>query len=178
MSLPANNERHLVGTSGDDRVSLFYDGRVKVWSTAHVWTVLERGRHNALGEMVLLGRGRDLTVPGPTERQQRPRIEVALDSGAGHAVASTIAGDNGTFVQLFHDGAIAVGNDGRDIEQILNAGREAGPDGKRNGVGGSVMIGFAGSYRPRDLRAADHYVTITELRPRPAFRLYPDEFEI
>lgn len=159
-------------------MSLFFDGRVKVWSTTHLWSVLDRRRHSALGEIVLLGVGRELAVPGPTERQQRPQIEVTLDPGAGHVVASMIAGDNGTFVQLFHDGGIAVGNDGRDIGQILNAGREANPARRRNGVGGSVMIAFDGSYRPRNLRQADRYLAIPEVTPPVAFRLYPDEFEI
>lgn len=34
---------------------------------------------------------------GPPERHQRPQIEVTLEPGVGDVVASTIAGDNGTF---------------------------------------------------------------------------------
>jgi hypothetical protein len=139
---------------------------------------MDRYRHNALGETVLLGIGRELTIPGPTDGQEVPKFEVILDAKEGHNVAATIAGDNGTFVQFFHDGTIAVGNDGRDIDEVRNLRREATRDRKRNGIGGSVTVTFTGNYRPRNLREADHYIEIPERTSPPSFRLYSDEFEI
>ncbi|MBO0853141.1 MAG: hypothetical protein J2P18_05165 [Nocardia sp.] len=159
-------------------MTLFFDGRVKVWSTTHLWAVAARHRHNALGEVVLLRPGREVAISGPTDRKNTPDIAVTVDAGRGHTVAMTVAGDNGTFVDFFHDSTIAVGNDGRDIDDIHNLGREATRNRTRNGIGGSVILTFKGSYRPRTLRKADHYVKIPELSLPPAFRLYQDEFEV
>lgn len=177
--MSVNNDRHLIGNGNGDRVSMFYDGRVKVWSTTHLWTVEKRERHTALGEMVRLGIGEALDVPGPTQRQKHPDIAVPTDPTLGDTVAATVCADNGTFAQFFHDGTIVVGNDGRDLDGLLNAGRRANPTRGRNGVGGSVMIVFAGSYRPRTLRPSDfELLQVPERRPPSPLRLYPDEFEI
>lgn len=172
-----NSAKYLISNGTDDRVSLFDDGRVKVWSTTHLWSELSRERHNALGETVLLGFGRTLDTPGPVDRRQQPDAEFPLDPEQGHTIAATVAADNGTFVQFFHDGTIAVGNDGRDLVSVFNAGRESNTTrGGVNGVGGSVMVTFGGSYRPRTVRENDFQVELAEATaPRPN-RLYKDEF--
>ncbi|WP_143861476.1 hypothetical protein [Nocardia amikacinitolerans] len=151
---------------------------MKVWSTTHLWTVEGRDRHNALGETVFIGVGRALSTPGPTNRQHPCDLEIPLDAFRPRTIAATVGVDNGTFVQFFHDGAIAVGNDGRDIDQVFNVGREANQTRGRNGVGGSVMITFEGKYRPKSLRDCDYRVTVTEDASAPPNRLYKDEFEI
>ncbi|MCP2290649.1 hypothetical protein ACFYT3_13650 [Nocardia amikacinitolerans] len=176
--MTANNAKYLVGNGLGDRVSIFDDGRVKVWSTTHLWTVEGRDRHNALGETVVIGVGRALSTPGPTNRQHPCDLEIPLDGFRARTIAATVGVDNGTFVQFFHDGAIAVGNDGRDIDQVFNVGREANQTRVRNGVGGSVMITFEGKYRPKSLRDCDYRVTVTEDASPPPNRLYKDEFEI
>ncbi|KAF0842556.1 hypothetical protein [Nocardia caishijiensis] len=171
-----NSAKFLFSNGTDDRVSLFDDGRVKVWSTTHLWSEMSRERHNALGETVLLGIGRTLDVPGPVDRRQTCDAEFALTPDLGHTVAATVAADNGTFVQFFHDGTIAVGNDGRDVATVFNAGREANSERGVNGVGGSVMVTFGGSYRPKTMRQSDFQVALSEsTAPRPN-RLYKDEF--
>ncbi len=176
--MTANNAKYLVGNDMGDRVSIFDDGRVKVWSTTHLWTIEGRERHNALGETVFLGIGRALSTPGPTAGQQRCDVDISLDPEDGRTVAGTVGADNGTFVQFFHDGSIAVGNDGRDLESVFNVGREANQTRGRNGVGGSVMVTFGGSYRPQVLRACDHLVEVSERAAPPTNRLYKDEFEV
>ncbi|MEU4813763.1 hypothetical protein AB0H20_31570 [Nocardia fluminea] len=171
-----NSAKYLISNGTDDRVSLFDDGRVKVWSTTHLWTEESRERHNALGETVLLGIGRTLGEPGPVDRRQQCDAEFELDPEQGHTVAATVGADNGTFVQFFHDGTIAVGNDGRDVATVFNAGRETTSARGTTGVGGSVMITFGGSYRPRTKRESDFQVELSEATaPRPN-RLYKDEF--
>lgn len=172
-----NSDKYLLSNGTEDRVSLFYDGRVKVWSRFHLWEILEHGRHNALGEFVRIGVGRALDVKGPTGTREKlhyesPRIDPAL----GGAEAATIAADNGTFVIFHHDGSITVGNDGRDIEETVNGARE-GLAGTESGRGGSVMIFFAGSYRPRAIRRSDCQVHIPEDRRRVRGQ-WPDEYEI
>jgi hypothetical protein len=174
----ANNAKYLVGNDVGDRVSIFDDGRVKVWSTTHLWTIEGRERHNALGETVFLSIGPALSTPGPTAGQQRCDVEISLDLEGGRTVAATVGVDNGTFVQFFHDGSIAVGNDGRDLASVFNVGREANQTRGRNGVGGSVMVTFEGSYRPQVLRACDHLVEVGERAAPPPNRLYKDEFEV
>ncbi|MFC4374298.1 hypothetical protein ACFO5K_09305 [Nocardia halotolerans] len=173
-----NSAKYLISNGTDDRVSLFDDGRVKVWSTTHLWTELSRERHNALGETVLLGIGRTLDVPGPVDRRHNSDAEFALDAEQGHTIAGTVSADNGTFVQFFHDGTIAVGNDGRDLATVFNAGREANSERGVNGVGGSVMVTFGGSYRPKTVRPGDFEAQLSEATaPRPN-RLYKDEFQV
>ncbi|NKY27768.1 hypothetical protein [Nocardia gamkensis] len=175
--MASNNDKHVVGNSNGDRISLFYDGRVKVRSTAHLWTVSGRERQTALGESVHIEIGERLKVPRP--KPQRPDIDVPTDPALGRTVAATVCADNGTFVQLFHDGTITVGNDGRDIRGLLNAGRYANSKRNQNGVGGSVMVVFEGTYRPQQHRSSDYpLLHIPEDRPPSALRLYPDEFEI
>ncbi|MFE6926359.1 hypothetical protein ACFVAV_35485 [Nocardia sp. NPDC057663] len=171
-----NPDRYLVSNGTADRVSIFYDGRVKVWSRFHLWEILESGRHNALGEFVRIGVGRELQVAAPTGARQQPHFVATTDPSLGSAEAATIAADNGTFVILHHDGSITVGNDGRDIEETFNAGRESLAGGK-SGRGGSVMIFFAGKYRRKAVRASHFQVEIPEDRPRGR-GLYPGEYEI
>lgn len=129
-----NSAKYLISNGTDDRVSLFDDGRVKVWSTTHLWTEEGRERHNALGETVLLGIGRTLGEPGPVDRRQQCDAEFELDPEKGHTVAATVGADNGTFVQFFHDGKIAVGNDGRDVATVFNM-RPGNDVGSRNDRG-------------------------------------------
>ncbi|WP_157110614.1 hypothetical protein [Nocardia anaemiae] len=177
--MSSNNKKHLIGNAHGDRVSLFHDGRVKIWSTTHLWIVGHRERPTALGEMVRIRIGEQLDVPGPTRGQQRPDFEIATNPALTHELAATVGADNGTFVQFFHDGTIIVGNDGRDIRELLNAGRRANPTRGQNGVGGSVMLVFGGSYRPRQLRPSDYpLLPISEDHPPSPLRLYPDEFKI
>lgn len=173
-----NSAKYLISNGTDDRVSFFDDGRVKVWSTTHLWTEESRERHNALGETVLLGIGRALETPGPATGRQSCDAEFALDPSRGHTIAATVAADNGTFVQFFHDGTIAVGNDGRDVASVFNAGREANSTRGTTGAGGSVMVTFDGSYRPKTQRESDFQVELSEATaPRPN-RLYKDEFQV
>ncbi|RBO79529.1 hypothetical protein [Nocardia puris] len=177
--MSANPEKHLIGNRQGDRVSLFFDGRVKVWSTTHLWTIVGREAHNALGETVHIGVGDRLDVAGPTGKQHKPDILIPTEPERGREEAATICADNGTFVQFFHDGSISVGNDGREFGRLLNAGREFNPTRGHNGVGGSVMILFEGSYRPRQLRTSAYpLLAIPEAEPPRPFRLYKDEFAL
>lgn len=171
-----NPDKYLLSNGTDDRVTLFHDGRVKVWSRLHLWDILESGRHNALGQFVRIGVGRALDVKGPTGPRTKPHFTASTDPALGDAAAATIAADNGTFVIFHHDGSITVGNDGRDIEETFNGARE-GLAGTESGRGGSVTIFFAGSYRPRVIRSSDFQVHIPEDRPRKRW-LFPDEYEI
>ncbi|MGV9613190.1 hypothetical protein [Nocardia xishanensis] len=173
----SNNAKHVIGNSNGDRISLFYDGRVKVRSTTHLWTVGGRERQTALGESVQIEIGERLEVPGPKPR--RPDIDVPTDPALGRTVAATVCADNSTYVQLFHDGTITVGNDGRDIRGLLNVGRYANSKRNRDGVGGSVMVVFEGTYRPQQHRPSDYpLLHIPEDLPPSPLRLYPDEFRI
>ncbi|RDI43310.1 hypothetical protein [Nocardia mexicana] len=174
--MTSNSDRYLLSNGTDDRVTLFHDGRVKVWSRFHLWEIIESGRHNALGEFVRLAAGRILQVQGPSGARQKPTFVASIDPTLGDRDAATVAGDNGTFVTFHHDGSITVGNDCRDIEETVNLGRE-GLAGSESGRGGSVMVFFAGSYRPKTPRRCDHEVQIPEIRPQPR-RRYPDEYEI
>jgi hypothetical protein len=106
-----------------------------------------------------------------------PDFAVDLDPQAGQATAATVAADNGTFVELHYDGSITVGNDGRDIAETFNTGRESLAGGP-SGCGGAVMITFAGTYRPSQLRKNNFLVKIPA-RERPAAnRRYPGEYVI
>ncbi|TQC44813.1 hypothetical protein EEB14_35135 [Rhodococcus sp. WS4] len=155
---------------------LFSDGRVKVASRDHLWTILESGRHNALGQYVRIGVGRTLDVSGRTGTRETPAFSASLDPALGSAEAATVAADNGTFVVFHHDRSITVGNDGRDIEETFNGGRE-GLGGGESARGGSVVITFVGTYRPRG-RECDYFVHVPETKPRVGNRLYKDEYEI
>ncbi|MGW5439684.1 hypothetical protein [Nocardia asteroides] len=168
-----NSDRYLL-SNGADRVSLFYDGRVKVWSRSHLWTILESGRPNALGEFVRIGVGQQLDVRGPIGAREKPHFTTSIDPTLGGAAASTITADNGTFVVFHHDGSITVGNDGRDIEETFNGGREVGIE---SGRGGSVMIFFSGSYRCKSARRSDYHVLIPIPEVRPCREIYPGEYE-
>ncbi|MGV9668657.1 hypothetical protein [Nocardia niigatensis] len=175
--MASNPDSYLLSNGTDDRVTLFRDGRVKVWSRFHLWEIAESGRHNALGEYVRIRAGRALEVRGPSGARKRPIFTASTDPILGDREAATVAGDNGTFVVFHHDGSITVGNDGRDIEETVNLGRE-GLAGTESGRGGSVMIFFAGDYRPPAIRSSDYKVLqIPEKRERPRGR-YPDEYEI
>ncbi len=174
--MASNTEKYLLSNGTDDRVSLFHDGRVKVWSPSHLWEIVESGRHNALGQSVRIAVGRTLQVKGPTAAREKLHFTASTDSALGDAEAATIAGDNGTFVVFHHDGSVTVGNDGRDIEETVNTGRE-GLAGTESGRGGSVMVFFAGTYRPRTIRSSDYQVNIPENRRRGRGQ-HPDEHEI
>lgn len=167
----------VVLSNGRDWVSIFFDGRVKVASRNHLWEIADIGRHTTLGQYVILGVGRELDVDPPSGARKVPDFAVDLDPQGGQATAATVAADNGTFVELHHDGRITVGNDGRDIAETFNTGRESlagGPSGR----GGAVMVTFAGTYRPSRLRENDFLVKISA-RERPAAnRLYPGEYII
>ncbi|MEU4430027.1 hypothetical protein AB0F65_05025 [Nocardia rhamnosiphila] len=175
--MAGNSKKHLIGNDQGDRVSLFHDGRVKVWSTTHLWTVVRLPDYAGIGEAVRLGIGEHHDVPGPIERREQPKITVPTGSVDDGAKAGTVCANNGTFVQFFADGSVVVGNDGRDIRQLMNVGRYTTPERGRNGVGGSVMIVFEGSYRPRPARASAYpLLHIPEDEPPKPMRLYKDEF--
>ncbi|GAF49413.1 hypothetical protein [Rhodococcus wratislaviensis] len=155
---------------------LFLDGRVKVASRDHLWEILESGRHNALGEYVRIGIGRGLKVDGRAGPRETPAFNASLAPPLGSAVAATVAADNGTFVLFHHDRSLTVGNDGRDIAETFNGGRESLGGGK-SARGGSVIVSFIGTYRA-PARECDYFVHVPEDRPRVKNRLYKDEFEI
>lgn len=173
----APNSKRVVLSNGRDWISIFLDGRVKVASRKHLWEIADTGRHTALGQYVTLRAGRELDVDPPSGARKIPDFAVDLDPQAGQATAATVAADNGTFVELHHDGSITVGNDGRDMAETFNTGRESlagGPSGR----GGAVMITFAGTYRPSRLRENNFLVEIPD-RERPAAnRPYPGEYII
>ena len=147
------------------------------WAGLLLDPLVDTGRHTALGQYVTLGVGRELDVDPPSGAGKVPDFAVDLDPLAGRATAATVAADNGTFVELHHDGSITVGNDGRDIAETFNTGRES-LDGGPSGRGGAVMITFAGTYRPSRLRENNFLVKIPA-RERPALnRRYPGEYVI
>ncbi len=169
-----NSDRYLLG-NGTDRVSMFYDGRVKVWSRHHLWEIRDSGRHNTLGEFVRIGVGRPLKEPAPIGVRHALSFSTSIDPSRGDAEAATVTADNGTFVVFHHDGSITVGNDGRDIEETVNLGRDnlaGGPSGR----GGSVMVFFAGSNPPLVARKGDHHLHIPEGKRRTRGR-YAGESE-
>ncbi|MFH5230843.1 hypothetical protein [Antrihabitans spumae] len=158
--------RELFSNGNDVRVSVFDDGRLKVWSVAHAWEIDPPDRHNALGQQVRLRPARRLSAPGGTERA----TVICTDSSHGESAAGTVAMSNGSFFTFLHDGSVLVGNDTRDIHETFN--------GVRGETGGSVMITFSGTMRPKMFREYDHFVEVSEKsRPMPN-RLYPGEVEI
>ncbi|AMY21035.1 hypothetical protein A3Q40_03684 [Rhodococcus sp. PBTS 1] len=164
-------------SNGEDWVSLFHDGRVKVASRTHLWDIVAVERHNALGQAVTLAPGRTIDDGGRTASAVTPDHCVALTPARGDAVAGVVAATNGTFVDFLHNGTVVVGNDGRDIAETFNTARE-GLEGGASGRGGAVMVTFQGSYRPRIQRRCDFLVEIPEPE-RPAHnRLYPGEYEV
>ena len=161
-----NDARHLFSNGRDARVTVFEDGRVKVWSTAHLWEVGNLDRHTALGQFVELHPGRPVHATGGTEKA----TIIPIDPNLGTEVAGTVGMSNGSFVYFLHSGSVVVGNDTRDIARTFNASREE--------TGGSVMVTFASSMKPRTLREFDHFVEVPELRKPVANRLYAGEQEI
>ncbi|MFC8181572.1 hypothetical protein ACFULT_22065 [Rhodococcus sp. NPDC057297] len=171
-----NNDR-VVLSNGIDWVSVFLDGRVKVASRFHLWDIVDSGRHTALGEYITLGAGRELDVEPRRGAAKVPDFATSLDPRLDRTIAATVVADNGTFVEFVHDGGIRVGNDGRDVAETFNTGRES-LDGGASGRGGAVMVTFVGTYRPAGLRSSDYSIQIPP-RERPASnRLYPGEYEI
>lgn len=173
----ASNPKRVVLSNGIDWVSVFLDGRVKVASRAHLWEVVDSGRHTAMGQFVTLGVGRDLDLEPRTGKAEVPAFETQLDEALGDATAAVVAATNGTFVEFVHDGSIRVGNDGRDILETVNTGRET-LDGGPSGRGGAVMITFSGSYRSSKVRDHDFLVDIPVKERAAATKLYPGEVEI
>ncbi|MHD0279574.1 hypothetical protein [Rhodococcus aetherivorans] len=171
-----NDDGVLVSNGTEDWVRLFSDGRVKVAARGHLWKILGSGRHNALGQYVRIGVGRTLDVDGRTGTRETAAFTAVLDPALGTAQAATVAADNGTFVVFHHDRSITVGNDGRDIEETFNTGRE-GLGGGKSGRGGAVMVTFGGNYRPA-ARECDYFVHVPEAKPRVGNKLYKDEYEI
>lgn len=163
---PTARPRALFSNGHQTRISLFDDGRVKVWSPAYSWRITGTGRPNPLGEYVRLEPGDPIDGDGGTESA----IEIHTDPANGAGCAGVITASNGTYIEIDHDGAITVGNDGRDLAETFNAWRPS--------TGGSVMVTFHGDYRPRTIRAGDHHVEITETHKPVPNRLYPDEREI
>lgn len=157
--------RQLFSDGRDTRVSVFDDGRVKVWSPCHDWVIAASG-DSGIGQYVRLEPGRPVPGSGGTEAA----TTIATDPTRGDEVAGTVICTNGTFIEIQHNGAVTVGNDGRDIAETFNAVRES--------TGGSVMVTFYGSYRPPKLRSGDHLVDVDERRRPVPNRLYADEREI
>lgn len=171
------NKERVVLSNGIDWVSVFLDGRVKVASRSHLWDIVDSGRHTALGEYITLSPGRELDVEPMRGAAKVPAFATSLDPRLDQTIAATVAADNGTFVEFIHDGSIRVGNNGRDIAETFNTGRES-LDGGASGRGGAVMVTFVGTYRPVGPRSSDYSIKIPpNERPAPN-RLYPGEYEI
>lgn len=174
--MAANKER-VVLSNGIDWVSVFLDGRVKVASRSHLWDIVDSGRHTALGEYISLGLGRELDVEPMRGAAKVPDFATSLDPRMGRTIAATVAADNGTFVEFIHDGSIRVGNDGRDIAETFNTGRES-LDGGASGRGGAVMVTFVGTYRSVSARSSDYSIKIPQHERPASNRLFPGEYEI
>lgn len=158
-------------------MTVFLDGRVKVASRTHLWEIVDSGRHTAMGQYVTLGVGRDIEAGPLTRTAKVASFETHLDPELGDTSAATVAANNGTFVEFVHDGSIRVGNDGRDIAETFNTGRET-LDGGPSGRGGAVMVTFSGTYRSGRVRDNDFFIDIPA-KERPASnKLYPGEFVI
>ncbi|MGB6182740.1 MAG: hypothetical protein WBF79_15990 [Rhodococcus sp. (in: high G+C Gram-positive bacteria)] len=185
----ASNSKRSVLSNGDDWVTVFHDGRVKVASHHHLWEVVGVGRHSALGQYVTLGVGKAVE----SSAGENPATPAAADYTVSllpdqpSRVAATVAATNGTFVQFLHDGSVTVGSDGRDIAETFNTGRDnsdpavasaaASGRGSASGRGGCVTVTFRGSYRPSRLRDHDFLIEIPTPE-RPALnRLYAGEYE-
>lgn len=164
--MAGNSARHLFSNGLDARVTIFDDGRIKVWSVKHLWEIDSDGRHTALGQYVRLRPGAVVDAPGGTESATTFRTDPAL----GLQIAGTVGMSNGSFVYFEHSGGVVVGNDTRDIAETFN--------GARQSTGGSVMVTFLGTMRPRKQRDFDHFVNVPEKSQRTANRLYPGEVEI
>ncbi|MFE3545577.1 hypothetical protein ACFXK0_21655 [Nocardia sp. NPDC059177] len=73
-----NTAKYVISNGTDDRVSLFDDGRVKVWSTTHLWTEQGRVRHNASGQTVMVTL--DGSFRPKTVRESDFRVELSETS--------------------------------------------------------------------------------------------------
>lgn len=177
--MPPNAKRTIL-SNGADRVTVFHDGRVKVTSSSHVWDIVDRGRHSALGQYVTLApapaRHADVRADDREAAPGTPDFVAQLDPELGSAVAGTAAATNGTFVQFVHDGTIIVGNDGRDLAETFNTGREATEEAAAE-RGGAVTVTFKGSYRPRDVRDHDWLIEIPPKEKPFSNRLYRGDYE-
>ncbi|OUS97249.1 hypothetical protein CA951_02570 [Rhodococcus sp. NCIMB 12038] len=175
--MAGNAARELLSNGTDDRVTVFDDGRIKVWSLNHLWVVESAERHTALGESVLLTVGRFLSDPDQPGKREIPGFVVPTDPSKGRTSAGAVGISNGSFVEFLHDGSIIVGNDVRDIKETFNGEREQLVKSK-SGRGGSVMVTFSGTMTPRALRNFDHMIAISESTLPVPNRLQPGEYEI